>query len=340
MQMIQFFIVIGMLFFSQTTLAHHSDAGIDENTVVNLEGTVTKFSWRQPHVYLNVDVLQDGNVVSWDIQFAGINLLTRAGWSSDSLKPGDEVIVSVNPAQNGRPYGKISSIEKRDGSPVTVMSEEKPQNNVKADSLQGKWMADRSRSGPSYAGGFDGFFRAQLVLTEAAKQAVESYDPLSADNPESTCLGRPTPSALVSTTGFLMEFDLSDAQEKIIIHSEWFDEVRTVYMDGRAHPDASEKFTTGHSIGYWQDDTLVVDTQNFEDHRSPYQIGVPSGAQKHVVEKYRLIEDGAAMSAEFTLEDPEYLVEPMHHSRVLLYSPAMQMLSGSCDLESTSRFLK
>ena len=62
--------------------------------------------------------------------------------------------------------------------------------------------------------------------------------------------------------------------KKIIFRSEWFDEKRTIYMDGRKHPDNAETFVTGHSIGRWEDDTLVVDTRNFDDHRSPYQVGV------------------------------------------------------------------
>ena len=44
--------------------------------------------------------------------------------------------------------------------------------------------------------------------------------------------------------------------------------------------------STGHSIGTLEGNVLIVDTRNFEDHRSPYQTGVPSGAQKHVVERY------------------------------------------------------
>jgi hypothetical protein len=84
---------------------------------------------------------------------------------------------------------------------------------------------------------------------------------------------------------------------------------------------------------------LVIDTANFGDHRSPYQIGVPSGGLKHVVERYRLSEDGTHIDAEFTLEDPEYLTEPMVHSRQLIYSPHLEMLHGDCDQESSSRFL-
>lgn len=110
-------------------------------------------------------------------------------------------------------------------------------------------------------------------------------------------------------------------------------------MDGRPHPDPDVRFATGHAIGRWDGDTLVIDTANFADHRSPYQIGVPSGGQKHVVERYRLSEDGTHIDVELTLDDPEYLSEPLVHSRQLIYSPHLEMLHGDCDEESTSRFL-
>jgi hypothetical protein len=110
-------------------------------------------------------------------------------------------------------------------------------------------------------------------------------------------------------------------------------------MDGRPHPDSSETFVTGHSIGRWEGDTLVVDTANFDDHRSPYQVGVPSGPQKHVVEKYRLHDDGTRIAMEFMLEDPEYLAEPLVHARDLIYSSHLEMFFGGCDPEITKRFL-
>ena len=67
-----------------------------------------------------------------------------------------------------------------------------------------------------------------------------------------------------------------------------------------------------------------MDTTLFADHRSPYQTGVPSGAQKHVVERYRLIENGTRMIAEFMLEDPEFLAEPLTNAREKIYSPQME----------------
>jgi hypothetical protein len=60
-------------------------------------------------------------------------------------------------------------------------------------------------------------------------------------------VGRPIPAALVSTALYLMEIDLSQQEEVSVFRSEWFDEERTIYMDGRGHPDPSERFITGHS---------------------------------------------------------------------------------------------
>ncbi len=112
-----------------------------------------------------------------------------------------------------------------------------------------------------------------------------------------------------------------------------------MYVDGRGHPNADERSHEGHSIGWWEDDVLVVDTANFPDNRSPYHNGIPSGAQKHVVEHYRLGEDSTRMTLEFLLEDPEYIVVSMTHTRDLLYSPHLDMSPFNCDLEATRRFV-
>lgn len=361
MKIITLATLLGLLVFSHASIAHHSDAGIDDLSEITLEGTVTEFRWRQPHVFLAVDVVEDGQAVNWDIQLIALNILSRQGWSRDSLVPGDEVVVTANPGFDGKPYAKLLSIVRADGSPVTVSPDAPEISDIRTDSFTGIWTSRRPAgvTPPERAGapepqappaplvngvpcttGFDCFFRANLVLTEAGQAAMDVYDPLSAENPESTCVGRPTPSALVSAGGYLLQFDASDIDEKLIIRSEWFNEERTVWMDGRGHPDPSVTLQTGHSIGYWEGDTLVVDTRNFDDHRSPYQIGVPSGSQKHVVEKYRLNEDGRSMYAEFTLADPQFIAAPFTNSKTLWYSPHLEFVGISCDIENTSRFLE
>jgi len=336
---INFTIIATILVLVGPSYAHHSDAGLDMESVVAFEGTVNKFVWRNPHVYVLVEEQnENGDAVVWDVQMGPVNVISRRGWRKDTLQPGDRVTVRAHAAINGRPYGVIASIDKEGGLGL-VPTSGAPQEPAMTTTLEGNWIADRSAT-MSYPGGFDGFFNALLTPNEKGLAAKAAYDPLSSENPEATCVGRPTPAALVSTSLYLMQIDIQEEQDIVILHSEWYDEKRTVYMDGREHPDPSERLVTGYSIGHWDGDTLVVDTRNFDDHRSPYQTGVPSGGQKRVVERYRLSDDGRSIELEFMLEDPEYLAEPMVHRRPLMYSPHMEMFSGKCDLESTSRFIR
>ena len=231
---------------------HHSDAGMDVDSIVAFEGSVTEFAFRNPHAYVLVETTANGERVEWTLQMGGVNGLTRRGWSADTLTLGDQVAVRVHPAEDGRPYGLVEAIEKEGGLGLTpTAGAPDGPADAAATSLTGKWRADRSQL-VSYPGGFDGFFHALLKLTEQGAAAQAAYDPLSTENPESTCIGRPTPAAFVSSAGYLQEFELDEASEILFIRSEYFDEERTVYMDGRAHPGADERFATGHSIGWWE----------------------------------------------------------------------------------------
>ena len=327
------------LLLAAPVLAHHSDAGMDMESTVTIEGTVKEFAWRNPHIYLIVESVQSGEPVDWEIQMGPVHVQTRRGWTRDSVSPGDEVTIRANVMSNGRPYGLLRSIESDNFSVIDGMPNQFAQGETPpATSLAGLWMADITKT-KRYPGGFDGFYQAQLTLTDAGREAQAAYDPLSRENPESTCVGRPTPSMLDSTSIYMMEIDLSQQEEVVIIRGEE-GHTRMVYMDGREHPDPSERFAQGHSIGWWQDDTLVVDTANFEDHRSPYQIGVPSGGQKHVIERYRLAVDGTYMDAMYILEDPEYLARPMLSYRLLLPTPHLEMIYDECDEVNAGRWLQ
>ena len=335
------------LVLTSAALGHHSDAGLDMNSVVTLEGTVTEFSWRNPHVYFSVETTDErGQQTEWALQMGSTITVARMGWTRESLSVGERVTVQAHPSHDGRPYALLRSIEKEggialptsfnsiSGEPILAL----PEASARTTTLEGRWVSDTSKL-VSYPGGFDGFFRAQLELTEKGRAAQAQYDELSDENPESTCVGRPTPGMILQSDIYPLEIRFHEDKETVVIRSEFFDEERTVYMDGRGHPEASVRTPSGHSTGRWEGDILIVDTRNFSDHRSPYQIGVPSGAAKHVVERYHLMQDGARMVVEFTLEDPEYLAAPLVHTRELIYSPHMEMFRFDCYPESTSRFL-
>ncbi|MGY9003645.1 MAG: hypothetical protein ACKVIF_10710, partial [Rhodospirillales bacterium] len=155
----------------------------------------------------------------------------------------------------------MESLEKDDGGALgrTV---NKPDGTAVAESVHGQWIADAS-SFPDYPGGYDGFFIALLSLNDNARQAAADFDPLSAENPNSSCVGRPTPGGFVSSNLYMIEIEIREDEDLIIIRSERDAEERMVYMDGRSHPGSDQLVATGHSIGWWDEDTLVVDTTNF-----------------------------------------------------------------------------
>ena len=326
------------LALTSPVLAHHSDAGVDMSSIVTFQGTVTEFNWQNPHIYFTLETTDsNGERIEWEIQMGSTVTSARRGWGPDSLLPGDRVTVRAQPAQNNRPYGILDSLERANeivfGEPLYA-----PEVSSSTNTLEGKWMA-RSEELLSYPGGFDGFFRAELKLTERAATAQAAYIGLSEENPHSRCIGRPTPAMIVSSDLYALEIEIGERQQIVLIRSEFWDEERTVYMDGRPHPAESNRSPSGHSIGWWDGETLVVDTTNFADHRSPYQIGVPSGSQKHVVERYRLNEEGTRILAEFVLADPEYIAEPLVHARDLIYSPNIDITRYNCNPETSRRFV-
>jgi len=76
-------------------LGHHAFSGeFDQSKPITLEGVVTRIDWENPHVHYYVDVTgPDGTVVNWSCETGGPTRLTRRGWTRDSLRPGDKVIV-------------------------------------------------------------------------------------------------------------------------------------------------------------------------------------------------------------------------------------------------------
>jgi hypothetical protein len=340
-------ILILIITFSgvSTVSSHHSDAALDMESVSIYEGAITEYSLRNPHTYFTVETTDDsGATVEWTIQTGSAANARRRGWTDDMLSFGDNVTFAVHAALDGRPYGLLDWVRNEDGENLPLSSGETPRgpltvsSDASANSIEGIWFADESRL-YDYPGGLDQLMRRDLILTAKGAAAMAAFDENSGENPELNCIGRPTPGPIVYTELYPMQIQFNEAEETITLSVQYFDSERTVYMDQREHPDTAERFAEGYSVGRWDGDTLIVETRNFEDHRSPYQNGTPSGAQKLVVERYQLLEGGTHMAVEFTLEDPEYIVGSMTHRRDMIYSPHLEMTPFDCDIEATRRFV-
>jgi hypothetical protein len=106
-----FFLVAGSAF------AHHSPIVFDRTKQVTLTGVVTEFRWGNPHSWVHIDVAdKDGKVGNWGIEMDPASHLSREGWKSTTLKPGDKISVTVFPLRNDEKGGQYISVTLPDGT--------------------------------------------------------------------------------------------------------------------------------------------------------------------------------------------------------------------------------
>src|SRR5262245_54395948 len=96
--------------------AHHSHAMFDMTREVAITGTVTSYAYRNPHVFLYVDVKgAAGEVKNWAVEMSNIANMESRGIYLSTFKPGDTITVMLNPLRDGRFGGNYSSVIAADG---------------------------------------------------------------------------------------------------------------------------------------------------------------------------------------------------------------------------------
>jgi hypothetical protein len=101
---------------SAPALSHHSHAMFDHTVEASVTGTVTDFAYRNPHVFLYVDVEEEGEMVHYWFEMSNIPNMIRRGIGHNTFQSGDEVTVNFWPLKDGRPGGNYSTIVAADGT--------------------------------------------------------------------------------------------------------------------------------------------------------------------------------------------------------------------------------
>ena len=95
---VSFVIFAVLAILSVPVSAHHGNAAYDAKQNLSLKATITDFQFVNPHVQFFFDTKDDkGNVIHWNCEGTNPAMLARAGWTKNTLKPGDEVTMVVHP---------------------------------------------------------------------------------------------------------------------------------------------------------------------------------------------------------------------------------------------------
>jgi hypothetical protein len=121
-------LVVAVVAVPTSAYAHHSFAMFDHVNRITLAGTVSHFTWSNPHVFIELDVPDaSGGSKHYSIECASPNVLSRAGWKFNDVKQGDKVTLLVNPLRDGSPGGMLETATIADGR---TLSDSNPKGGV------------------------------------------------------------------------------------------------------------------------------------------------------------------------------------------------------------------
>lgn len=93
--------------------AHHSFGRYEMTKTSDIEGTVNKFEWSNPHCWLFVDVASaNGTPITYGFELQSVGEMLRRGWKKTTMKYGDKVKIKFRPMRDGTPAGLLVTAEK------------------------------------------------------------------------------------------------------------------------------------------------------------------------------------------------------------------------------------
>jgi hypothetical protein len=325
--------------------AHHSAAAYDVAQTVALDGVVTRYEWKNPHVYIWLAVPgADGGTVEWEVEGQPPAVLRRIGWSQDTFKIGDRLEATGNPARNAqRKSLLLVSLRRADttlydnATMMTALTASATAPRAGADGIAGVWVtlldmaAMQSYIAPA----------RRVPLTEAGIAARNAFDEATM-SPGVRCIPPPAPVFMVAPDVKRITVESG----MIRIEGEFAGGERVIRLADAAsgavtaQPPAvpATPLVQGHSVGRWEGATLVVETTAFAPHAQGIGFRVPSSPQKRLVERLTLDADGKGLSYAFELSDPEILTGPITGEGRWLYRPDVEFGAVACDLKNARRF--
>lgn len=318
--------------------AHHGAGLYEMRKNVELEGTLTRVDFVNPHTYVYFDVVgNDGKVIAMKCETRGATVLRRSGWSPEMFVKGTSIKIAGHPHRDDPTACTVETMtlgQKPTLERYQQLSGAKSVDRTKRPfrlsngkpNLAGDWAQEQqvlatppggraglvpiSKAAEITAGklpmpaGPAGWFPPPVKLTPAGQAAADALRKRpTSENPRLSC----------QITSILFDWVFDGTINRITqsateIKMEYGAGLtRTVHMNMTAHPAKVAPSRAGHSIGRWDGDTLVVDTVGF----LPGSLAgnLPHSDKLHVVERFTLNPATLELTRGIVAEDPVYFAD-------------------------------
>lgn len=321
--------MLAALFTPLAAPAHHSHATIDQDDKSMYKGVVVKYGWTMPHVYLKVDAPNEsGEIVEYSIEMLHPPAMKEKGWDRDTFRPGDGITwYGAHDKDKSRPYTSLIWAERPDGTRVGAEAEADGEI-VPSTDFTGLWRR-------SDVGGFQPHYAPPegWPLTAAGQEMVDNFH--EDQNPAVRC-GNPGPpkSMIVPYPVSITRPD----ENTVVMERELMEEKRVVWLANAPEPGPPSKM--GQSVGRFEGDALIVESGNFVADKWGTHTGIDSSAQKKLVERYTLSDDGLYLLAEISVTDPVYFTEPVVFTHRWRKLAERDVIQAPCTMESALLYLE
>jgi hypothetical protein len=331
-------VIVSSFAFVPSGQAHHPVAAkFDPSKEKSLMGVVSFVDWSNPHAHIFLNVTNsDGKVQNWAVELESPVLLKKAGWSENALKPGDHVNVTGILARNGtRQLWSEKLTLTGTGRQVFTMKDIAPRPLLNQRPTP-RWPDGRVALGGTNTS-IDGYwsFPSAMVLTEDGSNVqADDYGQLNSvtdaakvapfqdwalalfkhrqermlqDDPMYLhCKPPGGPRQFQSNLGIKLLED-RPGDRVFVLMGGGNHNYRIIYLDGREQSgqvtgDDDNPLYFGRSVGYWEDDVLVVNTTDFNEDFWMSNGGLPHTSQLVLNERFSR-PDLDTLHYEVTIED-------------------------------------
>lgn len=332
------FAIVGL---AQLAEAHHSFAASFIKKEIVREGVVSRYVFRNPHVIVYMTVRDtNGEETKWMVEGPSATALRKAGWSKQTLKPGDLLRITGNAGRNNKPMMSMENVEILDPETRAVLARPGRHENYRAgnetapeDIVSIPLTLDNGR--PNLTGtwgrgrGKPGFLSHRAPPFNAVGEALQAeWDP--ANDPQVACED-PT---LIRQAGFTPHaVRIEQFEDRVVLSYEEYGGVRTIYFDGRDAATTGDSLVKlGRSVARYDDDKLIIESTHIPAGPTG-SYGNQLSDQVTTVETYRRLDDptqGPMVEMEMIINDPAHLYEPWEMVWKKLYKEDYEFIPVEC----------